>query len=103
MSAFDWAVPFGGIPILSVEKGSKAEMAGALPYDVIISATCDISSLRLNSIPKSPRLNWQLISASTVEFDLSMCSSPEFAVLFRALLGNRMSLTVARSSRPMPE
>uniref|UniRef100_A0A7S0MBS0 Uncharacterized protein n=1 Tax=Cryptomonas curvata TaxID=233186 RepID=A0A7S0MBS0_9CRYP len=103
LTAFDWALPFGGIPILSVSKGSKAEFAGALPYDVIIAATCDISSLRLNTIPKSPRLNWQLTSASSVEFDLSMCSSPEFAGLFRTLLGHRLSLTIARSSRPMPD
>ena len=103
LEAFEWAIPFGGIPILSVACNGSAEKAGARPSDVIIAATCDISKINLNALPKFPGVVWQLSSATTIEFDLSRATSPDFAVMFRALLGSPLTLTVARSCRPMPE
>lgn len=103
LQTFEWAVPFGGIPVLSVRSGSKAEIAGIRPFDVIIAASCDISKLSLNSLPQSAGISWQLSSASRVDFDVSRMTSSGFASLFRSILGNTITLTIARSCKPSAE
>jgi hypothetical protein len=103
LQSFEWALPFGGIPVLSVKTGSKAEQAGIRPCDIIIEASCDISNLSLHALPQWPGVSWQLSSASRVDFDVSRMRSMDFAALFRALVGNSITLSIARSSNPIPE
>ncbi len=100
--SFEWALPFGGIPILSVVSGSTAAMAGARPFDVITTLTCDISGLSFSALPSVPGSSWKLIDATHVEFDVTEIDAQDFARIFRSLLGNPIFLSAVRSNVPPP-
>mmetsp|Transcript_42386 Transcript_42386/g.113391 ORF Transcript_42386/g.113391 Transcript_42386/m.113391 type:complete len:159 (-) Transcript_42386:296-772(-) len=102
LKALEWATPFGGLPILSVAPGSLADASGAKQFDVMISLCCNITNMDFRQLPVVREAPWRLTTATMVEFDLSRVTARDFAKLFRALLGNRLHIAVARTSHPLP-